>query len=174
MTRLVVTLAAAASVLLLAFMATYETSALWRDQKSISATTVTSGTLILTADGVKSVTLNGFSSTAVKPGDIRQTSFLLRNAGTTPLTYGLASAVVTGSPTGGMTVTVSRMTPGSVAADCDATTVLPGTALPVNTTPATALAPSTSTRICLHAVITNMATSGASYTATFTFTAAQA
>ncbi|MGY3554697.1 hypothetical protein [Williamsia sp. R60] len=174
MTKLVVALIAAASALVLATLATYETGALWSDHEANGATTVTSGTLILTADGVKSVTLSGFSSTALKPGDIRQKSFLLRNAGTTPLTYRLASAVVTGSPTGGMTVSASRMASGSVAADCDATIALPGTALPVNTTPAIALAPATSTRICLHALITNLATSGATYTATFTFTAAQA
>jgi hypothetical protein len=174
MTKLVVALVAAASVLVLAVLATYETGALWRDQVSSDATTVSSGTLILTADGVKSVTLSGFSGTALKPGDIRQKSFLLRNAGTTPLTYRLASAVVTGAPTGGLTVSASRMASGSAAADCDATTALPGTVLPVNTTPAIALAPATSTRICLHAVITNVATSGATYTATFTFTAAQA
>ena len=174
MTKLVVALVAAASVLVLALMATQETGALWRDQESSGATTVTSGTLVLTADGVKAVTLSGFSSTALKPGDIRQKSFLLRNAGTTPLTYRLASAVVTGTPTGGMTVSASRMATGSTAADCDSASALPGIALPVNTTPAVALAPATSTRICLHAVIEQSATSGATYTATFTFTAQQA
>lgn len=174
MTKLVVALVAAASALVLATLATYETGALWRDQETNGATTVTSGTLILTADGVKAVTLTGFSSTATKPGDIKQKSFLLRNAGTTPLTYRLASQVVTGTPTGGLTVSASRMSAGSVATDCDSTTVLPGTALPVNTTPAIPLAPATATRICLHALVMNSATSGATYTATFTFTAAQA
>lgn len=58
-----------------------------------------------------------------------------------PLDVRIGVRRVTGSPTGGTTVTGSRTTSGCVAADCDATTVLPGTAWLVDTTPAIALAP---------------------------------
>jgi hypothetical protein len=171
--KLIVSLLAAASVLVLATLATQETGALWRDQESIGSATISSGSLILTADGVKSVTLNGLGGSALKPGDIRQKSFLLANAGTTPLTYRLTSAVVTGAPAGGLTVSASRVNTGTPASDCDTTTVAPGTSLPVNTT-SILLAPQASDRICLHALVTGQATSGASYTATFTFSGQQA
>lgn len=173
MAKLIAALALSASVLALVILATQETGALWRDQKSLGSATISSGSIDLTAGGADSVTLNGWTEDALKPTDVRQASFVLTNAGTSPLTYGMTSAV-SGTPIGGLTVSASRMSAGAPASACDSATVAPGTALPLSSTPLIPLAAKTSERICLRAVVTAAATSGASYTATFTFSGQQA
>jgi hypothetical protein len=173
MAKFMAVLLTAASVLVLAILATRETGAMWHDAESLGAATISSGTLVLTADGAHSVTLESLSGTAMQPGDTRQMSFLLANEGTTPLTYQLGSAIVAGSTPTGLLLSASRMTSGAAATDCDDTLVLPPTELLVNATPIP-LAPESSDRICLRAEVSPTAESGSTFTATFTFNGQQA
>ncbi|MBT0568286.1 hypothetical protein [Williamsia sp. CHRR-6] len=164
-----VVIATAGVVMLLATLATRETMASWSRTQTTTGATITSGILRLTANGSDTVDLAALGGSQLRPGAIRTRSLTLANAGDARLAWKLTSATAS-SPN--LTLSASALSGGAGqgASDCDGSSAatLPGTAL-TTASPARTLTKGASTLVCLRATISAAATSGATYTATFTF-----
>ena len=128
----------AAAVLLVLFMSAKGTGALWHDEKSIDAGTITTGNLSLllgngseTKQNYEFVDLNGSN---LVPGDFVQAPLTVSNGGTTNLSYNLVGATTApATPTSADTAlsagTVLSVYAGMDRADCAARRTLTGSRL---------------------------------------------
>lgn len=158
------------------------TYAYWSDQVTVGGTTITSGTIDLTVDGLDAVTATTkLDMTAMVPGNSVAAVFAVQNAGTAPLEYHLDSAASNADGLGLGSEFAVRVTDGSVIGSqptqaCDGTVLATSTGFTIDLLPpasARTVPASGSDSICIEATLpsgTPVALAGATTNVTLTFT----
>ena len=147
-----------------------QSGAYWTSNVAASASTISSGALVLTAGGSHNLALTSLGGTALNPGSRKTVSVTVANGGDTTLGYKLTNVATSD---GHLTLTASAM-PGTDATSCDGSTAttLPGTALTTSGNYLT-LSSGQTQLLCLRGTLDITAVAGATYTGSYTFGAIQ-
>lgn len=157
-------------VLALMSLSIRESGAYWTTGAAASASTISSGALLLTAGGSHNLALAALGGTALSPGSMKTVSVTVANGGDTALGYKLTNVATSD---GHLTLTASVM-PGTDATSCDGSTAttLPGTALTTAGSYVT-LSSGQTQLLCLRGTLDATAVAGSTYTGSYTFGAIQ-
>ena len=147
-----------------------QSGAYWAANAAASASSISSGALVLTAGGSHNLALASLGGTALSPGSMKTVSVTVANGGTTALGYKLTNVATSDSH---LALTASVM-PGTDATTCDGSiaTTLPGTALTTAGNYVT-LSSGQTQLLCLRGTLDATAVAGATYTGSYTFGAIQ-
>lgn len=157
-------------VLALMSLSIRESGAYWTTGAAASASTISSGALVLTAGGSHNLALAALGGTSLSPGSMKTVSVTVANGGDTALGYKLTNVATSD---GDLTLTASVM-PGTDATSCDGSTAttLPGTALTTAGSYVTLSSGQTQV-LCLRGTLDATAVAGSTYTGSYTFGAIQ-
>ena len=175
--RLWLTLVGGMVLVMLTSMST--TGALWRDEATVDAGTVTTGSLVLLVDGQSEpYTFSGLSAGNLTPGQAVRAPVTVGNGGSTDMTYGLTSvtaSAVTAADEELSAALLLTVTVDEVCGEAPSQGVVLLDRLPINPSATFAgrpLAPSSSETLCIEVALDaeapNTAAAGTT-SVTFTF-----
>lgn len=106
-------------VVLVVMASTSTTGALWQDEATVSAGTVSTGSLVLLAGGrPESYVFEGLSTGNLAPGDSVRAPLIISNGGSTEMNFRLASVATTAGSAADQELSAALLLTVTVASEC--------------------------------------------------------